>query len=125
MTLRTLQPTPTWDADAHESTVEVFEELAETGATVSLWCRDNCPDCRRELPDFAAALEAAAFPEDRLRVYPVDDDNEGERTDEYGVERIPCIVVERGGEELARFVEEESLPAATYLAEELRESGTV
>ncbi len=125
MTLRTLQPTPTWDADANEATVEVFEALAETGATVSLWCRDDCPDCRRELPDFAAALEAAEFPDERLRVFPVDGDNEGERTDEYGVERIPTVVIERDGEELARFVEEETLPAAVYLAEELRDSGAV
>jgi thioredoxin 1 len=120
MTLALLEPTPTWDAEAHENTVAAFESLADDeAATVSLWCRDNCPDCRRELPDFAAAIEAAGFPEERLHVYPVDDDNDGERTGEYGVERIPTIVVERDGEELARFVEEEALPAALYLAHEL------
>lgn len=120
MTLALMEPTPTWDAEAHRNTVAAFESLADDEtASISLWCRDNCPDCRRELPDFAAAVEAAEFPEERLHVHAVDDDNDGERTDEYGVERIPTIVVERDGEELARFIEEEALPAALYLAHEL------
>ena len=122
MTLTLMQPTPTWDAEAHADAVSAFEALAaDPDVTVTLWCRDNCPDCRRELPDFAAAVEAAGFPDERLRQVAVDDDNDGELTDEYGVERIPTIVVERDGAELVRFVEEEPLPAAQYLAAELRE----
>lgn len=143
MTLEAMQPTPTWDADAHADTVAVFEALAaDEDVTVTLWCRDNCSDCRRELPDVAAAIEAAEFPEERLRRIPVDDDNDGELTDEYGVERIPTIVVERSttgdrnskssgdagerdADEIARFVEEETLPAAQFIAEELRDEGDV
>jgi len=119
--LRTLQPTPTWDADAHESTVDEFAALADEGATITLWCRDNCPDCRRELPDLAAALDAAEFPDDRLRAVRVDDDNDGELTEAYGIELIPTVVVERDGEERARFVEQEALPAADYLSEALQQ----
>ena len=123
MTLKTLQPTPTWDEDANEATVDVFETLADDDrVTISLWCRDNCPDCRRELPDFAGALDASGFPDERLRAFPVDDENVGEQTDEYEVERIPTIVVERDGEELARFVEREPIPAAAYLAEQLEDA---
>jgi thiol-disulfide isomerase/thioredoxin len=122
MTLELMQPTPTWDAEAHADTVDAVAALAEDpDVTITLWCRDNCPDCRRELPDFAAAVEAAGFPDGRLRQIAVDDDNDGELTGEYGVERIPTIVVERDGTELARFVEREALPAAQYLAAELQE----
>ena len=119
MTFSALEPTPTWDEEANESTVEAFEKLAaDEDATISIWCRDNCPDCRRELPELAAALDAADFSDDRLRQFPVDDEKEGELVEEYEVEFIPTIVVERDGEELARFVEQEALPAPHYLAEE-------
>jgi thiol-disulfide isomerase/thioredoxin len=122
MTLELMQPTPTWDAEAHADTVAAFESIAaDPDASITVWCRDNCSDCRRELPDFAAAVEAAGVPDERLRQIAVDDDNEGALTDAYGVERIPTIVVERDDEEVARFVEEETLPAAQYLAAKLRE----
>ena len=120
MTFNALEPTPTWDEEANESTVEAFENLAaDEGVTISIWCRDNCPDCRRELPELAAALDASGFPDEQLRQFPVDDEKDGKLVEEYGVEYIPTIVVERDDEELARFVEQEALPAPHYLAEEL------
>jgi thiol-disulfide isomerase/thioredoxin len=120
MTLELMQPTRTWSADAHEDTVDALGALAaDEGVTIRLWCRDDCPDCRRELPDFAAAVEAAGFPRDRLAVHEVDGDNDGPLTEAYGVERIPTILVERDGTALARFVEREALPAPQYLAGEL------
>ena len=74
MTLELMQPDPMWDEDAYEETVDVFEALADDETvTVRVWCRDNCPDCRRELPDFAAALDAAEFPDDRLHQIAVDE----------------------------------------------------
>lgn len=123
MTLDLMQPAPMWDPEAHADTVDAIEALAaDQSVTITVWCRDDCSDCRRELPDFAAAVEAAGFPEERLRQIPVDQDNEGGLTDEYDVEFIPTVVVERSGAELVRFVEKEALPAAQYLAAEL-ESG--
>lgn len=123
MPLELMQPSPTWDPEAHADTVAAFESVAaDPDATITVWCRDNCPDCRRELPAFAAAVEAAGVPNDRLRQIVVDDDNDGALTDAYGVDRIPTIVVERDGREVARFVEEETLPAAQYLAGKLREA---
>jgi thiol-disulfide isomerase/thioredoxin len=120
MTLELMQPAPMWDAEAHVDTVDVFETLAgDDDVTITVWCRDDCSDCRRELPDFAGALKAAGFPDERLRLISVDQNNTGELTDEYGVEYIPTVVVERNGEELTRFVEKEALPAAQYLAVEL------
>lgn len=123
-----MEPNPAWDADAHEETVATFAALAEDeDVTVTVWGRDSCGDCRRELPDFAAALDAAGFPEERVREIPVDDEKRGELVEEYGVEYIATIVIEReaqcasDADELARFVEKESVPAADYLARTLRE----
>lgn len=127
MTLQSMEPTPTWNEDAHEDVVSAFAALAaDESVEISLWCADWCGDCRSELPDFGAALEAAAFPDDRLNVYPVErGDNgakEGEKVDEYDVTLIPTIVVERDDVELARFEENATLPAAAALAEELRDA---
>jgi thiol-disulfide isomerase/thioredoxin len=124
MTLETMQPTPTFDPDAHADTVETWAAVADD-VTVKVWGGDWRGDCRSVLPDFAAALDAAGVPEDSVEHYPVEkaDDGSkvGEGVAEYGVALIPTIVVERDGEELARFVEDEPIPAAQYLAERLRE----
>jgi thiol-disulfide isomerase/thioredoxin len=123
MSLETMVPTPTWDADAYEDTVEVFAELAaDDDVEIKVWGGDWCKDCRAELPDFGAALDAAEFPAERVEEIPVDEDKNGPLTDEYDVELIATIVVERDGEEIARFEEEEPVPAAVYLADQLRES---
>jgi hypothetical protein len=71
------------------------------------------------LPDFAAALDAAGVPDERIEEYAVDQDKQGPGVKEYGIEYIPTVVVERDGEELARFVESEPVPAAVYLADQV------
>jgi thiol-disulfide isomerase/thioredoxin len=114
--LETLQPDPVWDADAHEATVETLAALAETDATIHVWGGDWCGDCRAELPKLGGALEAAGLL-DAVEAHPVDRNKEGELTDEYDVEYIPTVVIEREGEEIARFVESEPVPAAVYLAD--------
>lgn len=129
MTLETMQPTPTWDADAHARTLEPFEERADD-LTIRVWGADWCGDCRGTLPDFAAALDAAGVPDDAIHQYEVekrdDGSKEGPRVKEYGIEYIPTIVVERStddadGDEVARFVEAEDRPPAVYLAERIEE----
>ena len=117
MTLETMEPNPVWNADAHAETVETLAAFAD--ATFKIWGADWCGDCRSQLPDFAAALEAAGIPADRIEHYPVDRDKEGEGVEAYGIEYIPTVVVERDDEELARFVEEEPEPIASYLATQL------
>lgn len=119
MTLETMQPTPTWDADAHVETVETFAEHA-ADLSILVWAGDWCPDCRAVLPDFSAALDAAGVPEASIREIAVDRNKQGPDVDAYDVEYIPTIVVERDGTELARFVESEDRPAAEHLAAELR-----
>lgn len=124
MTLETMEPNPTWDPVAHEATLEPFEERTDE-LTVHVWGADWCGDCRSVLPDFAAALDAAGVPEESIHQYEVekleDGSKEGPKVEEYGVEYIPTIVVERDGEEVARFVEKEPIPVAEFLAEQLNE----
>ncbi len=127
MRLETMEPNPVWDAEAHADVVEVLAVWADD-VTVNIWGGDWCTDCRRQLPDFGAALEAAGVPDDRIEHYPVEKEADGSKVgpgvEEYGIEFIPTVVVERDGEELARFVEEEDDPIATYLADQLRELET-
>jgi thiol-disulfide isomerase/thioredoxin len=117
-TLSTMDPDQTWDAAAHDETVDA---LGREGLTFRVWGGDWCPDCRQQLPTFAAALDAAGVPDERVHVHPVERENGqkvGEGMAEYGVEFIPTVIVEgEAGEELARFVESEAKPVAQYLAD--------
>lgn len=121
MTLATLEPNPVWTAGAHEETVETL--AAHENLVYRVWAGDWCGDCRAQLPDFAAALEAAEIPDERVHHYEVDQQKQGPGVGEYGVEYIPTVVVERDGAEIARFVESESVPVAVYLAQRIRETG--
>ena len=118
MTLETMEPNPVWSGDAHEDTVEILQRFDDV--TFKVWGADWCGDCRAQLPDFAAALETAEVSEERVEHYPVDQEKQGEGVEEYGIEFIPTVVVEREGEELARFVEDEGAPIAVSLAEKLQ-----
>ncbi|MFB6125207.1 MAG: thioredoxin family protein [Halanaeroarchaeum sp.] len=113
--MESMEPNPAWDPEANAHVVEAYADLPED-AVVKVWGADWCPDTRNTLPDFAAALDAAGVGEERIHQYEVDRDKNGEGTEEYGIELIPTIVVERDDEELARFVEEEAVPPAVYLA---------
>ena len=124
--LDTMEPNPVWDADAN---ADVVDALGTQGLRFKVWGGDWCGDCRGQLPDFAAALDEAGVPEDRIEHYPVEKDDDGSkvgpRVEEYDIEYIPTVVVERDGEEVARFVEEEPVSIAQYLADELREAKVV
>lgn len=124
MTLETMRPNPTWDPKAHEAELEPFRRHAED-LTVRVWGGDWCSDCRATLPDLGAAFDAAGIPGERIHEYPVekreDGSKEGSKVEEYGIEYIPTVVVEKEGDEVARFVEKESIPAVAFLAEQLRE----
>jgi thiol-disulfide isomerase/thioredoxin len=120
-TLSTLQPDPTWSADAHEETVEA---LGADDLTFRIWGGDWCGDCRQQLPAFAAALKAAGVPNERIHAHAVervDGEKVGDGVEEYGIDLIPTVIVERDGEEITRFVESEARPIAVYLAEEISE----
>jgi len=119
MTLATLEPNPVWAAGAHEETVETL--AAHDDLVYRVWGGDWCTDCRSQLPDFGAALEAAGVPDERVQHNELDRQKQGPGVEAYGIESIPTVVVERDGEELARFVEREPVPIAVYLAERIRE----
>lgn len=123
MGLETMTPTPTFDATANAETVAAFAAL-DTDVVIHVFCGDWCKDCRALLPDFAAVLEAAEFPDERIHHHVLDEQKQGPGVAEYDVEYIPTIVIERRPEEgepteLARFVESEPLVPARYLASEL------
>ena len=117
MRLETLRPKPGWDPSAYEESIAVLAEHRDD-LTYRVWGGDWCKDCRRLLPDFGAALDAAGVPDERIEANPVDGDKQGPGVEEYGIEYIPTIVVENDeGTEVARFVEDEPVPPAVWLAE--------
>lgn len=127
MRLTTMEPNPEWDESGVADAVAVISGLADD-LSFKVWGGDWCPDCRNQLPDFAAALDAAGVPEAAIEHCPVEKAEDGSKigplVDEYGIAFIPTVVVERDGEEVARFVEEESVPIVVFLAEQLRELET-
>ena len=123
MELETMRPNPAWDADAYADAVAAFESIADD-IVVKVWGGDWCGDCRSQLPDFGAAMEAAGV--ENVEHYPVEKADDGSKVgpgvEEYGIELIPTAIVEdeATGEELARFVEDADAPIVVHLAEQLR-----
>ncbi|WP_348609141.1 thioredoxin family protein [Halobaculum rarum] len=114
----------TMDADAAtDIDPDVAAALGDEGLTYKVWGGDWCPDCTQQLPQFAAALDAAGVAADRIEQFPVekvDGEKQGPGMDEYDVEYIPTVIVFDGsGTEVARFVESADSDIATYLAREL------
>lgn len=120
MSLKTLEPNPTWDPDAHKEAVETLRNHRNE-LRYKIWCGDWCKDCRGLLPSFGAALEAASIPNEHIEEHAVDRSKSGPLVDEYGVEYIPTIVVVRveDGSEVTRFVESEDIPPADWIAQQL------
>jgi len=117
-----MEPDPAWDAASYEETVTA---LARDGLTFRIWGGDWCPDCRNQLPQFAAALAAADVPDERVHTYAVKRENGekvGESMGEYGVDLIPTVIVETDDGEIARFEESEAQPIAQYLAHAIEQS---
>jgi len=119
MSLETMRPNPTWDAASYEDAVDTLAAHSDE-LVYKVWGGDWCKDCRALLPDFGAALAAAGVPADRIEEFALDQDKEGPGVEAYDIEYIPTIVVETDdGEEVTRFVEEEAVPPAIWLADEL------
>jgi thiol-disulfide isomerase/thioredoxin len=120
--LETMEPNPVWVRDAYADTVDTLVAHVDD-LEYHVWGGDWCKDCRAQLPDFGAALDAAGVPDARVHHYPTEKTDDGSKTgpgvEEYGIEYIPTVVVERHGEEIARFVEEEPVPIAVYLADQI------
>ncbi len=125
MSLETLKPDPAWNEEAHASTVQTLRELGDE-YRFRVWGDDGCKDCRAQLPAFAAALDAAGIPDERIIEYAVERLPEGKKrgpqVEAYDISRIPTVVVERNGTEVARFVESASQPLADFLASKLEEA---
>lgn len=122
MELETMRPNPVWDADSYEEAIAVFESRSDD-IVVKVWGGDWCKDCRAQLPDFGAAMEAAGV--EAVEHYPVEKADDGSKigpeVDAYGIEFIPTVIVEDAdsGAELARFVEEADEPIVVHLSEQL------
>jgi len=124
MSLETMDPNPVWTEEAYAETVDILAAVKDE-VTYKVWGGDWCTDCRSQLPDFGAALDAADVPDHRVEEYAVEKEDDGSKAgplvEEYDVELIPTVVVERDGEEIARFVEEEPVPISVYLGRELED----
>jgi thiol-disulfide isomerase/thioredoxin len=120
MPLETMEPNPVWVADAYGDTVDVLEHYGSE-LTFKVWGGDWCKDCRSQLPDFGAALDAADIPTENVIHHELDQDKQGPGVEEYDIQYIPTVVVEHDGREIARFVEEEAVPIAVYLADRIEE----
>ena len=122
MSLETMEPNPVLDDESYPDAVATLNRLRDD-VVVKVWGADWCGDCRAVLPDFAAALDAAGLEEDRIEQFAVEKADDGSKTgpqvEEYGIEYIPTIVIERDGREVARFVESEPEPAIVFLAKQL------
>lgn len=125
MALETMEPNPAWDAEAYAEAVETIADVQDE-VTFLIWGGDWCPDCRRQLPDFAAALAAAGVSDERIYEYPVekraDGSKVGPKVNEYGIERIPTVVVQYHGREIARFTEDAPVPIVVHLADRLADA---
>ncbi len=141
--LETMRPNPVWTEAGYEDAVGTFERLADE-LVVKVWCGDWCSDCRAQLPDFAAALDAAGVPAERVQQYPVEKADDGSKVgpgvEDYGVTLIPTVVVERvarggpdaasgtasapeaDGEPVARFEESADVPMVVALARQLEDA---
>lgn len=121
MRLKTMTPDPSW-AGEDEAVIETLRRHG-SDLTIRVWGGDWCKDCKALLPPFAAALEEAGIDPASVDQYPVEKADDGTkigpRVEEYGIEYIPTIVIERDGEELVRFVESEPDGPAAYLANAL------
>jgi len=121
-TLETMEPNPVWVRDAYADTVDVLTRYRKE-LDYHVWGGDWCKDCRAQLPDFGAALDAAEIPDENVHHYPTEKEDDGSKTgpgvEAYDIEYIPTVVVEHEGEEVARFVEEEPVPIAVYLADQI------
>ena len=79
MELETMRPNPAGDGAAYEESVATFAALADD-IEVRVWGGDWCTDCRTQLPDFAAALDAAGVAEERVHHYPVEKNDDGSKS---------------------------------------------
>jgi thiol-disulfide isomerase/thioredoxin len=121
MSLETMEPNPVWVEDAYADSVSVLERHRKD-LVFKVWGGDWCKDCRAQLPDFGAALDAAGVPPENVVHNEVDQEKQGPGVEEYGVEYIPTVVVEHEGREVARFVEDEPVPIAVHLADAIEQS---
>ena len=127
MHLETMEPADDWEPDA--DTEDAISALGEGDYAFHVWGGDWCIDCQQQLPAFGAALEYAGVDDDRIHHYPTEKEDDGSKTgpgvEEYGIEYIPTVVVERDGEEVARFVESAADPIAVALGDDLRSRSAV
>ena len=123
MELETMTPADGWEP-THGSE-DAITALAAADYTFHVWGGDWCIDCQEQLPAFGAALEYAGVDDEQITHYPVDKKDDGSKTgpgvSDYGIEYIPTVVVERDGDEVARFVESGPASIAVTLGRTLNE----
>ena len=77
--LETMEPNPVWVQDAYADTVDTLARY-RNDLDYHIWGGDWCKDCRAQLPDFGAALEAAEISGARIHHYPTEKEDDGSKT---------------------------------------------
>lgn len=129
MTLKCMRPDSRWQPNSAEQ--EAIETLRPRIDELSIlvWGADWCGDCKAALPLFAAALERLNIDPEKVTQHEVqkldDGSKAGPQVTEYDIKFIPTIVLERNGQEIARFVESGEDPAIVDLAIQIIDAAEV
>lgn len=124
-----MRPDSRWQPNSAEQ--EAIETLRPRIDELSIlvWGADWCGDCKAALPLFAAALERLNIDPEKVTQHEVqkldDGSKAGPQVTEYDIKFIPTIVLERNGQEIARFVESGEDPAIVDLAIQIIDAAEV
>ena len=100
--------------DDYEPNPEIVAQLRDVdtdGVNITVFFGTWCPDSQREVPRLLKLLDGLGFPADDLKLVAVDNVDGANKMsptgEQEGIEvyRVPTILVSRGGDEVARFVE--------------------
>ncbi len=83
-----------------EATKDNFSELIQGGMVLIKFYADWCGPCQMMKP----VVEELAEKHDNVRVLEANIDDEEELAEQYKVETIPCLVLLKDGDEVAREV---------------------
>lgn len=103
-----------------ESSVAELKKAKLSSYSITLVMGTWCEDSHREVPRFLKILEAANYPENKLKIIAVNRKKEAPNGEEgvFNIQKIPTIIVQKYGKEIGRIIES---PKSGYLEKDLVE----